>query len=875
VRRYDKAMIRSDVLKEAIDTLNSCEFGIMKSGTQEVSCYSSSLIIKYAYKKGFKKEQLFEGIEDFQEILENSLEWTSACVWNTLAQNFEKAHGKKSGILEQAGWEITKNQVSNFQLLLLKIAPMSFLANNISRHFENSICKIIKASATVRDGEASVSFKPDDPSKYSTQICDFNRGCTYSTFKLKGLRNLSFEEISCAARKGDSECCYIVKWTPRTSIIRRVKDFILFYFRDQRSIFRHMQENHQNLQKQYKEILSLKDFYSHIMNAMAEGILWLDPKARITYSNKGFFSITGFEQSELAGKYFSNFLSADRSASEYEEILIGRQREPFVPKTQELCLVTKQGEKRIGSTSIVWVPSEHYPHGFLVSVRDITEHKRVEQKLYASENRYRSLYENSPAVIVGLDLQGNFIYANAAMEEQSGYTEEELKRMHFGQLVAPDADFDANRLIKGRLDQNARLQEVHYKTKSGEWKVMAFNSFPLHDDTGALIGIAGIGVDVTETKRLNEQLIQTQRMDMLGKMAGGLAHDFNNLLSVIMGFSELITKSTSKTQIEHYAENIRKATERAAVLTRNLLTFSRGEIVKKKVFNLNDLVKEVFSFVIPIVPYNVNVFPDFIDRVFYVNGDAGKIHQCVLNLCLNAKDAIDKKTGFITIRLRESQKEGFAAIEVQDTGPGIPPDIIEKIFDPFFSTKKKSTGLGLSVVYGIVRTHGGEISVDSRPGEGALFRIELPTVQQEQSEGKTDKEATKTMPALQIDKSGTIMVVDDDDLMLSLCKETLEKEGYAIRVFTDSANALEWFESESPDVCLILSNVAMPHMDGFEMMRRFREIKEDMRVLWISAYLSPDMKQPSGNDPVLKKPFSSDELLRVVGSILTKQKQVQ
>lgn len=841
----------------------------MEQSTQEVSCYSSSLIIDYAQKKGISSVQLFDGIEDYQDTLKNPLEWTYANVWNKLARNFEKANDNKPGILEQAGQEITKNQVSNFQLLFLKIAPISFIANNIPNHFEKNICKIIKVNATIRDGEANVIFKPEIISKYSTQICDFNRGCTFATFKLKGYKNLSIEETSCAARRGDSKCHYKIKWKSPPNIIQRIKNFYFFRFRDQQSIIRHMKESHESLQEQYKEILSMKDFYSHIMNTMVEGILWLDPEGKITYSNKGFSAITGYEENELLEKYFWNFLSDDKLSSEYREIFMHSCTIPFVPKTQEFNIITKDGEKRIGMTSFVWVPSEHRSPGFLISIRDITDQKKVEKKLFASENRYRSLYENSPAIIIGFNPEGYFTYANPAMEEQSGYTEEELKKMHFGQLVAPGADFDARRLLKD-LDKGVRLKEVHYKTKVGDWKSIALNTYPMCDDANKVYGIAGIGVDITETKRLNEQLVQTQRMDLLGKMAGGLAHDFNNLLSVIMGFSELISKKSPDGATKKYTDNIKKASERAVGLIRNLLTFSRGEIVKKKIFKLNDLITEIQNLLAsPIIPYNIRVYTEIPEKPYFMEGDSGKIHQCILNLCLNAKDAIGEKSGSITIRLIDSLKENFVTIEVDDTGPGIPPDIIENIFDPFFSTKqkRKGTGLGLSVVYGIVRSHGGEINLDSRPGEGATFLIELPTVHYEIKEEETEKEEKEAIPIDVADKSGLIIIVDDDELMRAFCKEAIEKHGYSTIQFSDSKKALNWFKENNDQVFIVLADIVIPQMDGIEMVKHFREIQQDLNVIWMSAYLSPEMKRPSGNDPILKKPFAHTDLIKTINSV--------
>jgi two-component system cell cycle sensor histidine kinase/response regulator CckA len=336
-----------------------------------------------------------------------------------------------------------------------------------------------------------------------------------------------------------------------------------------------------------------------------------------------------------------------------------------------------------------------------------------------------------------------------------------------------------------------------------------------------------------------------------------------------MGFGDLILRKEPDEAIKKYTGNIRKASERASRLIRNLLTFSRGEIVEKKIFNLNELLIEVKNLAIPIIPSDIRIYSEMPEKAYFIEGDSGKIHQCILNLCLNAKDAIGEKAGSITIKLSDSQKEGFVIIDVEDTGPGIPPDIIEHIFDPFFSTKKKKkgTGLGLSVVYGIVKSHGGDIILDSRPGEGTTFCIELPTIHHTIEKKKIKKEETKEISLYTSDRSdGLIMIVDDDELMREFCNETIEKQGYPTIQFSDSKKAVRWFKTNSEKIRVVLADIVMPQMDGITMVKHLREIKNDLRVIWMSAYLSPEMKRPSGDDPVLKKPFNSTDLLKTIDS---------
>ena len=763
----------------------------MQNPQQGASCFSSSLLIKYAKDHQFDIKALFNGIEDKKNILENQHEWIDLDTWNKLAQNFERIGGN----LFQAGIELIESQVSHFQFLLLKVAPLKFIIRNASHHFEKTMATPITLQLEPREkGTIDITFTPQDRSNYSPEICDFNRGCTLAVGRLKGLRNLQLSEITCAARSDAPECRYRWTWTPDPPLLERFKNFFLFRFSSQKSILAHMEETYNRLQDQYKEILGIKDFYSHIMTNMHEGVLWLDTEGKVSFANKGFCSIIRREKIEdLIGTEFNGFLADESMSVMLYEIFASCRTKPQIPEMFEISYKTSQGTVRVGQTACLWVDStQQQKPGYLLSIRDITEKRAIERKLYAVENRYRSLYENSPAIIVGIDNDGDILYANPAMEEQSGYSENELTKMHFSQLVAPEGSgIDPKTILAQRVGK-VGLQEMHYRTKSGEWKSVALATFPLYGDKWEVIGLGAIGVDVTETKRLNEMLIQTQRMDLLGQMAGGLAHDFKNLLAVISGYGKLISEISTEPKIQEFANNILLANERANSLTKNLLTFSRGETVKNEPFVLNEVVEEVKKLLPAILGRKIRLTVELPDNRFTVKGDADKIHQCLLNLCINARDALGQKEGVgaVIIRIKHDTNPLWVLLEVEDTGPGIPPDIIARIFDPFFTTKKKGegTGLGLSVVYGIVKTHGGDILVDSRPSEGATFTIRLPILH---------VEALKPGPATLAanDKVPLIIVIDNDVVSRNYCAQILGRQGYTVVQFSSLRETTTWLEA--------------------------------------------------------------------------------
>jgi PAS domain S-box-containing protein len=824
----------------------------MSSISQETSCYSSSLLIKYALQNNYNTKLLFNGILDKKELLENPHEWIDFATWIQLAKNIENLGGD----LFKAGIDITKNQISNFQLFFLKVASLPFILKNYSKQYQKEISSLIVLTIEQKNtGELDVIFTPKDRSKYSSQICEFNRGCTFAAAEMKHYRNIQLSEITCAARSNASECRYHITWTPSPPIFERLNNFFHFSIASQKEILAHMEETHLELQSQYREILSMRDFYSNIMEAMSESVVWLDKNGSIDFINKSFLALTGIEEEESRGKRFSDFLFNDRTVEEYDKLMQQCLANPLEPQNAEFLFRGSNNERKFGQISIIWVPSEHRASGYLITIRDITEKKIIEQQLYSAKDKYRALYENSPAIVIGLDINGKFIYANPAMVEQSGYSEEELKTMNFSQLIAPHADYNKNEALNALLNQPSRLQEVHFKTKPGEWKCITLTTYHIHDADKTLAGIAGIGVDITETKRLNEQLIKTQRMELLGQMAGGLAHDFNNILTSISGYSKLIITKSTEEKIKHYAETIDKAGIRASDLIKNLLSFSRGDVNKVLKFDINDIVKEIIELMVGIAK-NIKFSAELPQNPVYLLGDPSKIHQSILNLCVNSKDAIGDKSGSIIIRVKNADtKKEYVWVQVEDTGSGIPPEIIDKIFDPFFTTKAKKmgTGLGLSVVYGMIKAHKGNIYVDSRPGEGTTFTIELPIFFDECSKAT--------------DSRKTILVIDNDDLPRNYCMEILLNSGYKVMDFSRVKDAEAWLRNNANQAWFAVSDMIMPDMDSKEFIATCQAIKKDFICIWMGSQTNLKMTEIAKTRTFLKKPFTPTDLIETIKSL--------
>lgn len=821
---------------------------------KDVSCYSSAVLIQYSRTLGIPAQKLFKGIEPYQSVLQNPLEWIESSVWNKLTLNIEACFPDNPNIMFDAGLEITQKQITNFQMLFLKIAPLKMIAANIPKHMKNNICKNIDMYAqSITSGGLELKTTPINKDNYSSQICDFNKGCSLATVISKGYKNARLEEVQCAARSQVHSCIYKITWDPENGISEKIKNFFFFWFRDQRAIIQHMEDSHRRLERQYEEILGMRDFYSHIMTSMTEAILWIDEHGSISYANRAFLDLAGIPEDTIINKMLLDFI-APLYAQSLNDALKKCSTEPMSPTTVEIVYESKHSGDRIGQTSIIWVPGDFRPAGYLVSIKDITETKKIQRLLFLAEDRYRSLYENSPAIIIGFDLNGRFIYANPAMVEQSGYSEEELKTMTVADLVAPNAELSEERIIARVLSESTRLQEVHFKNKANEWKSIALNTYHIFDTNHTLAGVAGIAVDITETKRLNEQLIKTQRMELLGQLAGGLAHDFNNILFSINGYSQIIIKTSTEEQIKKYAETIETAGARASSLIKNLLSFSRGgDTEKSEKFDVCDVVKEVKAMMFGVVPKVISVEIDIPETPRYVLGDSGKIHQCVMNLCMNAKDALGIHRGFIKISVVDvPEKTGYVHIVVADSGSGIPPDIIEKIFDPFFTTKKKKegTGLGLSVVYGIVNAHKGTIHVDSHPGEGTIFRIELPLF----------IEGSKNTV---LDKKNAVFLTSDS-VLNTYISEIVHHAGYILNACTQVQDVIEYVGKTTDTSVSVIVDTSVHGLVANDFIKAVNKVHSNVTYILIVEKDMPEIQSLNPNAIIIKKPFQPAALLKVL-----------
>jgi signal transduction histidine kinase/CheY-like chemotaxis protein len=404
----------------------------------------------------------------------------------------------------------------------------------------------------------------------------------------------------------------------------------------------------------------------------------------------------------------------------------------------------------------------------------------------------------------------------------------------------------------------------------------------VRDEQGEIVAYRGIMKDITERKKLEEQLLQAQKMEAIGQLAGGVAHDFNNILTAIIGFANLLKTETSEDDIlRSYVTPILNSAERAANLTQALLAFSRRQIISPKTVNLNEIIQGLERLLSRVIGEDIELSTVLTDKDLIVMADSSQIEQVLMNLATNSRDAMpDGGKLTISTKLVEFDNEfikahgfgrpgAYALVSVEDTGQGMDEKTRERIFEPFFTTKDvgKGTGLGLSMVYGIIKQHDGYINVSSKHNIGTIFNIYLPLI-------KSDVEETKLEDLLVL-KGGTetVLVAEDDESVRKLIREVLLGYGYKVIEAGDGEEAVSRFKENKDNIQLLILDVIMPKKNGKEAYDEIKEIKPDIKTIFTSGYNVDIIHKKGildeGLDFILK-PILPDELLRKMREVLDK-----
>jgi two-component system cell cycle sensor histidine kinase/response regulator CckA len=530
--------------------------------------------------------------------------------------------------------------------------------------------------------------------------------------------------------------------------------------------------------------------------------------------------------------------------------------------------------RRDGAYRIIsWRTGPRDRMGLVLAVGlDRTEESRLEERLRASEARARALADCSPIGVYETDLRGSVVYANDRMQAiwDTGHS-----ALADGSWIEQVHPADAPRLVAWIEDPGgvAAPQEglCRVVLPDGAVRRVTIRTTPRRDEHGALVGTLGTVEDVTERCTLEEQLRQAQKMEAVGQLAGGVAHDFNNLLTVIKTYSEFMLEQIEDgSPLRADAIEIQKAAGRAAALTRQLLAFSRKQVLVPRSIDLNEIVQGMEPMLRRLIGEDIRIELRVAQRLGAVKADAGQLEQVVMNLVVNARDAMPQggtltlETSEMTLTEEMRGNHGvipgpYISLVVRDTGCGMDRATRARVFEPFFTTKEqgRGTGLGLSTVYGIVKQSEGYIWCDSTEGVGTTFTVYLPLVPAEERTAQPEVDAAPDRG------SGVVLVTEDEDSIRALSRRILEREGYTVLEARDGREAIRVAAGYPGRIDLLVTDMVMPNLGGSDLFAHLRLLRPDLRVLFVSGYTDEDMIRRGLKDvgsAFLQKPFTAKAL---------------
>jgi two-component system cell cycle sensor histidine kinase/response regulator CckA len=625
-------------------------------------------------------------------------------------------------------------------------------------------------------------------------------------------------------------------------------------------------------------ILASELRYRRLFETAQDGILILDADTgQVVDTNPFMKDLLGYSQAEFFGKKLweiGPFKSVAASKIAFAEL----QRKDRI-RYEGLPLETKDGRR---------VEVEFISNAYLMdekrliqcNIRDITQRKQAEKTAI----RLAAIVESSDDAIIGQDLDGVVLSWNAGAENIFGYSAAEMVGRSMTSLFPADRLEQENQLLeKIKRGESVRHFETVRLAKGGRQVDVTATISPIKDSAGKIVGASKVTRDITERRKLEAQIRQSQKMDAIGQLAGGVAHDFNNILAVIQMQSDLLKSGGNlSTDQFDFTEEIGAAVQRGAALIRQLLLFSRNEILQLHDLDLNQSLSNMTKMLQRILGENVQMQFKFAPQSLFIHADAGMMDQVLMNLAINSRDAMPQGGRLIietsiaefdeaaVLQSPQARPGSFVCLSVSDTGCGIPAEVLPRIFEPFFTTKGvgKGTGLGLPTVFGIVQQHQGWIHVYSEPGHGTIFRIYLPWLS-----GMSERVIAQKMLSVPIyGGTETILLVEDDAVLrVSVCK-ALSQLGYRLIEAGNGAEALTAWQQHRAEIQLVLTDLVMPGgMNGKELAERLLKENPELKVIYASGYSA---EVADKNFPLeegvnfLSKPFQTFRLAQTVRQIM-------
>lgn len=632
-------------------------------------------------------------------------------------------------------------------------------------------------------------------------------------------------------------------------------------------------------QKRIEEALrASEEQYRAVFNGATDALVVRDAEARVVDVNPAFVQMMGYGREEIVGTTGWSFSGrSDFSSTIHARVIAG--------ESMHFEISSRRKDGTPIELDVRAVPIRHLgkPHT-LGMARDITEQKRAAAALRESQERYQLAVTGANQGLWDWDLKTDTMFVSPRAQEFMGLEPSEPvrpRREWIARITYHPDDIDAARsAMSDHLHGRTRFFAVDYRMQhpSGNWHWYRQRGVALRDADGRPYRMAGSMEDITAQKDLEGQLLQAKKLEAIGTLAGGIAHDFNNILAAILGYGEMAQKSAGEgTPLRRHVDAVVSAGLRAKSLVERILAFSRSGIGERKPVHVQSVVAEALDLAAASLPKQVRLVRALVAGDAAVMGDATQIHQVVMNLCANGAQAM-KSGGTLAVSLEVVDKTGsmaatsalpagrYVRLMVRDTGTGIPAKILERIFDPFFTTKDVGvgTGLGLSLVHGIVTDLGGGIEVDSRPGEGAIFTVYLPL--------SSAAAAPAALPEAAPEGSGeTVLIVDDEEMLVRLGEEMVAGLGYEPVGFASSAAALESFRACPERFHAVLTDESMPELTGSDLVREIRKLRPEIPIVIMSGVVTPALSARAkalGATEVLAKPLAERDLARSLAAVL-------
>ena len=651
-----------------------------------------------------------------------------------------------------------------------------------------------------------------------------------------------------------------------------------------------------------KALRESEERFKTLTQATFEGLA-ITEDGKFIDGNDQLFRMLGYNREEMVGKDISEFIAPEDRARVIDNVIKGRDT---INELNEHRMITKDGRVIVveghGKTEV-----RNGRRMRLTALRDVTERKQMEEELRHSRDeleqrvrertaelqnsheRFRSLVDLLPEMVFETDLNERYTYANRQALETFGYTSEKLREGLYIKDLMAEKDYgrlirNMNRLLKGETLPGGEYTVKRYDGS----EFPAFIRASRTEHNGKVTGTRGIVIDLTESRkaeeermRLGEQLRQAQKMEALGTLAGGIAHDFNNMLAIVIGNAELAIDDIGECSdgVVHNIEQILNASKRARDLVKQILAFGRKSQGQRKPVKLGPLVKETANLLRGSLPSTVKVEVDVRNEADTVLADFSQIQQVVMNLATNAAHAMGEDEGLLSISVSDAvfgeedlkpdpdmQPGRYVVLTVRDTGLGMPKQVLNRIFEPFYTTKGegKGTGMGLAVVFGIVKAHNGAITVESRPGRGTTFKVFFPC-----HDTITQEEPIK-QEALPKGKE-RVLVVDDEPAVVEMTSDTLKRLGYQVTTASSGQEGWEKFEKTPGNFDLVLTDHVMPDITGMRLAEKMLELRKDMPIILFTGYsetVSPQKAKAAGIAEFLYKPVVARDLAETVRRVL-------